>query len=561
MKFSKVARVCDELEGVSSTKKMQEILCAFFKKVPKKQVSDVTYALLGQIGGKFGTEPIGLAEKMVKKTIAQAFDTSESRVQKMFRKEGDLGCVAETFASRSKSSLSVQDVLDTLRKIADTSGKGSQDTMLKLLADLLNKCTPIEARYVVRTVLGQLRLGAGEKTIMVGLACAYGMNKSVIESAYHKLPDLGALAGRIARNQGQTELDVSLALFTPVQMMLAQHVKKLEDIEKKLGFPVAAEYKYDGERVQVHKKGSQVELFSRRLENITKQYPDIVAAIKKAVRAKQCIIEGEIVPVDKKGGLLSFQKLMQRKRKHDVAAYVKKVPVRLFLFELIMHAGKVFMDEPYQKRYEKLKDSVRSNTVVGLADRVVCDSLECVNKMFEKCVEQGAEGVMLKSLRDDSTYEAGLRGWHWVKWKAEYAEGLRDTFDLVVIGAFQGRGKRAGGYGALLCAAYNEKNDVFESFCKVGSGFTDDVLKKMPKKFKKFEVKKKPARVKVKKQMTPDVWFAPKIVVEVAGADITKSPAHMVGKKNLALRFPRFLRYRDKKPGQATTVEEIERMI
>lgn len=554
MRFAAVARVCERLEGVSSTNKMQEILCDFFKKAPKKDVSAATYVLLGQIGGKVGAEPIGLAEKMVRKTVARAFDASDEKVRRLFRKEGDLGVVAEQLSSRSRSSLTVDQVLETLRKIAETSGKGSQEQMMKHLAGLLKKCTPVECKYVVRTVLGQLRLGAGEKTVMGGLACAFDVKKSVIEKAYHKMPDLGVLAERVAKKR---KLDVSLALFTPVQMMLCQRVKKLEDIEKKLGFPVAVEYKYDGERVQAHKKGKRIELFSRRLENITKQYPDVVDIIKKGVRAKECVVEGEIVPVGEKGGFLSFQKLMQRKRKHDVEKYVKEVPVKLFLFELLMHNGKVFIDEPYRVRYKKLERVTQSNV---LADRVVCKALDCVSKMFDRCVEQGAEGVVLKSLKEDSVYQAGVRGWHWVKWKAEYAEGLRDTFDLVVIGAFRGKGKRAGSYGALLCAAYNEKADQFESFCKVGSGFSDDVLKNMPKKFKKYQVKKQPARVKVRKQMVPDVWFSPSVVIEVAGAEITESPAHMVGKEGLALRFPRFLRYRDKKSEQATTVKEIEKM-
>ncbi len=554
MKFLELARLYEQLEKTSSYNAMRDILSKFFKKTPKEELERVAYLTLGQIASQFADVNLGMAGKMVIKSIAVVGAQREDAVLLQAKKLGDLGKTAEQYAG--KGSLTVKTVFDTLHEIAEASGSGSQEKKTTLLAKLLSQASPIEARYLARIVIGDLRLGVGDKTVLDALAIAYTGNKEArkeLEQAYHVCPDVGVIARTLAHKGIKKIREIDVEIGIPIQSMLCQRVKDIEDVGKKMGYPVVVEEKYDGERVQVHKQGNKIKLYSRRLEDITLQYPDIVEAVKKAVKAQNCVLDSEVMPVDKKGNLLAFQILMQRRRKYEVAEYVKKVPVALFVFDILYINGKSLLRESYKKRYALLQKNLRETKQVRFTIRKVCTDSDCIEDLFNKTVEHGGEGVVIKNL--EGPYEAGVRGWNWIKWKPDYVKGLRDTFDLVVVGAYYGRGRRAGTYGSLLCAVYNEKTDRFETFCKLGSGFTDKELAALPKKFKKIE--HKPARLEIAKTMTPDVWFDPRIVVEVTGAEITKSPNHTVG---YALRFPRFLRWREKKPEQATTAKEILRM-
>lgn len=545
MKFLELATLFEKLEKTSSYLALQKILSEFFKKTPKQEIEHVAYFCLGQIASEFADINIGMAEKMVLRSIGVEAKT--------YKQIGDLGKTAEQYA-KGKGTLSVKTVFDTLHAIAKTTGAGSQEKKIRLLNDLLKNASPIEARYIARIVVGDLRLGVGSKTILDALSIAYTGTKEKrkeLEYAYNICPDVGVVAKTLAYKGIKRVRDIEIELGIPLQSMLCQRIKNLVDVDKKMGYPVTVEEKYDGERIQVHKKGMDVKLYSRRLDDITAQFPDIVAAVKKAVKAKNCVLDSEVMPVDKKGNLLPFQVLMQRRRKYEVEAYVKKIPVILFVFD-VLYYKKSLINEQYKKRYSILTKILKETKTVKLAMQKICQKVDCVEELFNKVVEHGGEGVIIKNLQ--GPYQAGIRGWHWIKWKPEYVKGMRDTFDLVVVGAYYGKGRRAGTYGALLCAVYDKKNDVFETVCKVGSGFTDKTLGELPKKFK--TVAKKPARVQVKKIMKPDVWIAPQKVIEVIGSEITKSPSHTSG---YALRFPRFLRWRDKKPEQATTKKEIQR--
>ncbi|MEK6905431.1 MAG: ATP-dependent DNA ligase, partial [Nanoarchaeota archaeon] len=308
--------------------------------------------------------------------------------------------------------------------------------------------------------------------------------------------------------------------------------------------------------IQAHKtKDGKITLFSRRMDNITEQFPDVVQNLQERVSAKEFVIEGEVVAIDKEGKSLHFQVLMQRKRKTDIEEYVKKVPVQLKLFDLLYYDGESFLHETYEKRSEQLAKIVSKGKHLTLADRIVTDDVDEVYRFFQKMLKEKQEGIMIKGM--DSEYQAGTRGWNWIKWKKEYAAEMTDTFDLVIVGAFHGKGKRSGTYGALLCACYNEKNDTFETVTKLGTGLTDEMLVELPKKLKKYQVEHKPARVVIS-DIKPEIWFEPAVVVEVLAAEITKSPSHALG---LALRFPRFVKLRDdKKAEQATTSKEIKDM-
>ncbi len=545
MKFSELAKLFETLEKTKSYNEMRTILSKFFKKTPKNELEQTVYLTLGRISSQYAGIKLGMAAKMVLRAIGK-------KATSQYKKLGDIGKTAEQH-SQGKGKLNVKQVYDTLHKIATTSGTGSQEKKVDLLKGLFSKATPIEARYIARLVIGDLRLGIGDKAVLDSLAMAYTGTKTArkeLEHAYTMNPDAGAIAKMIANKGVKGVKTISMTIGVPIQSMLCQRIKVLDEVKKRTGYPVAVEEKYDGERIQIHKKNKNVKLFSRRLEDITTQYPDVVAEVQKTIKLKECILDSEAMPVDPKGNFLPFQTLMQRRRKHDIEGYAKKIPVTVFLFD-ILYDGKPLLKEPYARRYAKLQKAFKQTNKIKLALHKICNNIACIEEIFNKTIDLGGEGVVIKDL--NGTYQAGTRDWNWIKWKPEYVKGLRDTYDLVIIGAYHGKGRRAGKYGALLCAIYDSRKDKFETICKVGSGLTDKTLTEIKKKLK--TVIKKPARVEIKKIMTPDVWVAPEFVIEVIGAEITKSPSHTSG---YALRFPRFLRWRDKKPEQATTTKEIK---
>ncbi len=549
MKFLELAHLYEKLENTSSYIAMKEILSKFFKKVSKQELEQVAYLSLGQIASQYADINLGMADKMVVRAIAA--EGKEEIVLEQYKKIGDIGKTAEQYPGRG--ALTIKTVFETLHKIALAEGTGSQDKKIKLLAGLLSQASKPEARYLARIVAGDLRLGVGDKTILDAMAIAYAHKeaRTELEHAYNICPDIGIIARTLA-HKGMTGIKkIGVKVGVPIQSMLCQRVKAIEEIKQKIGYPVVVEEKYDGERVQVHKKGSKIKLYSRRLEDITLQFPDIVDAVKKAVKT-DCVLDSEVMPIDAKGNLLPFQILMQRRRKYHVEEYARKVPVALFVFDILYAKNKSLIREKYEKRYSILRKILRQTDKIKLALQKMCKDSDCIEDLFNKTVEHGGEGIIIKNLHGQ--YQAGTRGWNWVKWKPEYVKGLRDTFDLVVVGAFHGKGRRAGTYGALLCAVYDEKKDRFLTFCKLGSGFNDKELFMLPKKFRKIE--HKPARLETAIQA--DVWLNPTTVAEVTGAEITKSPNHTAG---YALRFPRFLKWREKKPEQATTFKEILNMV
>jgi len=397
--------------------------------------------------------------------------------------------------------------------------------------------------------------------LLAALAIAYTgrkENQKILEDAFSVCPDVGVIAKTLATKGIKAVSRIGVKIGRPIESMLCQRVSQLGEVPKRVGTPFAVEEKYDGERIQVHKQGKTVTLYSRRLENITAQFPDVVSEIRKNVRAKSAVIDGEVMPVDPKTGKLRpFQILMSRRRKHGIQEYIKKIPVVYFVFDILYLNGKSLIASPYKKRYDSVRRIVKKGRKVRLASRIVCKSPDCAEELFNKVVDHGGEGIIIKNLK--GIYEAGSRGWQWIKWKPEYSKKLRDTFDLVVVGAFYGTGKRGGMLSSYLCAVYNPRKDRFETFTKVASGFKDKDLASIPKRLARFKRSDRHARVSIKKSMAPDVHFTPGIVMEVLGMEITKSPNHTAA-DGLALRFPRFVRLRDKKPEQATTVSEIKRM-
>lgn len=570
MQYTRLAQAYQRLEETSARLKLIEVLAELFGETPKPLLRKVVYLCQGKIAPDFAGVEIGLAEKLATRSVAEAARVAEDRVQSLLRRRGDLGTVAEELLAERgarRSHLTVQEVFDHLEAIAQAAGKGAQTQKISSLADLLRRATPLEARYLVRTVTGKLRLGVGDASILDALAEVYARgraNRAPLERAYNICSDLGLVAETLVRGGVGAVGAMEVRPGHPVRPMLAQRLTTSEEILAKLGGVCAAEYKYDGERVQAHRLDGKVVLFSRRLENITEQFPDAVELLQHGLRPRRAILEAEIVAVDPESGeLRPFQELMQRRRKYGIEEAARRIPVGLFCFDLLYGEEGDLTRRPYLERRRALERAIKPGDRLQLATWKLVRSVEELDAFFEQAVADGCEGVLCKSVAEDAVYQAGARGWLWIKHKREYRTELQDTLDLVVVGAFYGRGRRSGTYGALLVAAYDPSEDTLRTFCKVGSGFSDEDLAQLPQRLRPYQVDRRPPRVDSK--LEPDVWFHPALVLEVVGAEITLSPTHTVAWSRvkegagLALRFPRFTgRYRDdKRPEDATTVDEI----
>lgn len=540
------------------------ILARFLPRLSPQEVRETAYLLSGKVGPSFSAPEFGMADKLIARAMAQAFGVPVERIDTMAVRSGDLGDVAERLAPARRGRLSIATVFTELSRIARISGAGSQRDKIDTLAELLRASEAVEAKYIVRTVSGRHRIGAAEMTFLHGLAKAFGGSKDekpALEQAYNVLSDLGEVAFRVARGGLRSLKRIGPKPGIPVRMMLATRVEELDEVPRHIPGEMFVEYKYDGERAQVHKDArGTIRVFSRRLEDITHQYPEVIEHVRKALTARSAIIEGEVVAIDRKTGhLLPFQLLMQRKRKRDIAHYRAHVPVALFLFDALYLNGKSLLATPLVERKRLLARHFKSDRTAGIGTFVRTAEIAEAEEVFHEAIAHGAEGVVIKGA--SSPYQAGHRGWHWIKFKKEYRKELADTFDVVVVGAVFGKGSRAGTYGSLLVAAFDPPTNKYYSFTKIGAGFSDALLRSLPKKLKPYLIPQRDRLVETGMKM--DVWFEPAVVLEISGADLTISPVHTVARTTLkrggiALRFPRLLRIRDDKTAeQATTVREI----
>jgi DNA ligase-1 len=574
--YAVIADAYEKIEATTKRLEMTDLLVDLLKKTPKNDIAKVVYLTQGKIYPDFVGLEIGVAEKLAIRALARASGRRQNEIKEDLQKSGDIGETSQKLLAKKKQTsffqktLTVQHVYATLDKMAKITGSGAVDSKMALLAGILSDASPREAKYIMRTVTSKLRLGIADMTVLDALAIAYGGGKEsreLIERAYNISSDLGRVANVVA-DKGLSGVEkFKVMVFEPIRPMLAERLSSPEEILEKLGGKCVAEYKYDGERVQAHKKGSKVMLYSRRMERISDQYPDAVELVRENVNAKEAILEAECVAVDvATGELLPFQELMHRRRKYGITEAMAQYPVSLFMFDALYVNGKDLTLDAYPSRRALLEKTIKGNDRVKAAKQIKTGNLKELETFFEEAIEDGCEGLICKSVGSDSVYQAGARGWMWIKYKRDYKSEMTDTVDLVVVGAFHGRGKRAGTYGALLLAAYNRNNDTFETVTKLGTGFTDEDLKKLPKLLREYVVPHKPPRVQ--STLSADVWFEPKMVLEVLGAEITLSPIHVcaldsIRKGNgLAIRFPRFTgKYRtDKAAEDATTSLEVVEM-
>jgi DNA ligase-1 len=544
----------------------------FFWELEGKEVKDSAYLFLGSIGPAFENTALGVGDKLAIKAIAGTYGVSEEEVKKRYSRTGDLGDVAFELNKREGDSLTIDEVFGKLKVIKEVSGKGSQEEKIGLLSSILQRASPYEGKYIVRIALGRLRLGFGDQFLLEAFSIAFTGNKKYtvkIKESYSVCTDIGELAESLAEYGPKALGRFSIKLGRPVRSMLAQRVETFEELEERIPGKKAAEEKYDGERVQIHKDGNKITAFSRRLEDITTQYPDLIEAVRKGIPVDKIVLDGEIIAYiegrkadDSTGEFFSFQKLMQRRRKYEVQKYAEIYPAAIFFFDILYLEGNSLLKESYPKRRALLEEYVKESKILHLARRIITDNLEEIEDFFNEALEKRLEGIIIKSMDSNSIYEAGKRSWLWLKWKEEYAEGMRETFDLVIIGKYYGRGKRKGSFGALLCAILNEEEQRFETFTKVGTGFKEEDAEEIDSLLSGHIIAEIPKNVFIKNRMLPDIFVEPAVVIEVLGTEITESPGHTAGQgegdTGLALRFPRFLRIRyDKGPYDVTTVKEV----
>jgi len=576
LRYTVIAEAYEKIEATTKRLEMTDLLVNLLKNTPNEIINKVVYLTQGKIHPDFVNLEIGVAEKLAIKALARASGRKESEIEEDVKKTGDIGETAQNFTANKRQvtffqqPLTVQRVYETLDKMARASGSGAVDLKMALLAGVLADATPKEAKYITRTVTGNLRLGIADMTVLDALAIAYGggkENRGDLERSYNVSSDLGRVAKIVAEKGLEGVRKLKISVGEPIRAMLCERLSSLEEIIDKLGGKCIAEYKYDGERIQAHKKGDEVTLFSRRLENISSQYPDAVRLFKKYVKAKDVILEGECVAINPDTGeMRPFQELMHRRRKYGIEKAMEEYPISLFMFDALYVDGRDLTLKPYPIRRRALEETIEASDRVKIARYIIIDNVKKMETFFLEAIENGCEGLVCKSVTEDSIYQAGARGWLWIKYKRDYKSEMTDTVDSVVVGAFHGRGKRAGTYGALLLAAYNSEKDVFETVTKCGTGFADEDLAKLPEIMGKHIIPHKHPRVQ--SMIEADIWFEPVTVIEVLGAELTLSPIHTCAMdvirkgSGLAIRFPRFTRkYRlDKTAEDATTTKELVEM-
>lgn len=566
MRLATFADTFAQLETTRSRSRMVELVANLLREAGGTEARATTYLLQGQLGPPYSGIETGLGEARLGAALAEAYDVRPSTVTRAIGRSGDLGLVAASLAKgRRGGKLTLNGAFRALLAVAERSGAGSQQGKVTLLAQLLERAGPEEAKLLVRIAQGRLRLGVGDQTILEAAAVAAFQDrrkKVVLEHAYMQHADLGGLVELALLRGEKAVLALKPEIGVPVRPALAQRLPSAAAIVKRF-HRVQVEPKYDGFRLQLHRDGAKVWAFSRRLENVSEMFPEVVTALKRQLRSRRVIIEGEAVAADTKTGrFLPFQITMTRKRKREIAEAAARHPLRFFAFDLLYEGRSSWLDRPQWERTARLRELFpsRPGSTIEPTPVLVTSDSKALDAYFHTMLKRGLEGIVAK--RPDAPYRAGARGYDWVKLKRSYGSRIRDTVDLVIVGYLRGRGKRAAlGIGSLLAAVYQPAEDRFRTVAKVGSGLSDEQWREFKRMLDRRASATRPPRVD--SLITPDVWVAPKYVVEVLADEISRSPLHTCGRVDgspgYALRFPRIVNgiRSDKAPTDATTEGEV----
>jgi len=598
MNFNDLAQWFERLEGESSRLEMTEMLSDLFKELSVREAQIVSYFCLGELNPPYKNVQFGIARKSALKVVAQLLGIDESDVKSYIKDVADVAALLSNYTWPSSQTLSIEDVYEELERIALISGEGSQEAKQSGLVALLGSVSPTAAKFILRIVLGTLRLGFSDMTLVDAFSWMLVGDKSLskkIESAYNCCADLGYVASVVKKDgiAGIEKMKVTPGI--PIRLAAAERLSSPKAIIEKIG-PCSAEPKLDGFRLQIHidkrKKEPIIHFFSRNLHDMSGMCPDLVNALKD-IDADTVIFEGEAIAFDPSTGhFMPFQETVKRKRKHGIDEAMEELPLQLFLFDILYLNGEELFSQTLTKRRKMLTDLIKKSPVdkqiVGVTEEVFVENATKLEDYFLRQISKGLEGVVVK--RPDSPYRPGKRNFNWIKLKRLEKGHLLDTIDCIVLGYYYGRGKRAAfGIGALLVGAYNKKRDCFQTVAKIGTGLSDEEWRAIKKRCDSISVKEKPKNVECQKDLYPDVWIQPDIVIEVTADEITRSPNHTAGHGEVssrtkpvearpvqtgsvqagsvqagsvavgfALRFPRFLRYRDDKDRYGTTsVKEL----
>ena len=567
MTVSELSTYLDRLESTSSRNELVKTLAELYLKSSPVEIQPLTYLIQGRLVPFFEPVEIGLGEKLVIAAIAQAFATPADEVAKLFGRLGDLGLVAAKLSAHGSSAeLPVTEMHARLLEIAGAAGAGSVEKKRSLFAALLKQVDPNSAKHLVRIALGRLRLGIGDPTVLDALSFARKGDRSlrpVLEGAYNRASDLGLIA-KTFWSGGEDDVNaLKVTVGRPIRSQLAERLPNPEAVIKKLGL-VAVQPKYDGIRVQIHKNGSVVRVFSRNLEDYTVMFSELTTAAR-GLKDETLILDGEAIAYSKElEEYLPFQLTASRRRQHGIEQAALELPLVAFVFDILYRNGRDLTELPYEERLALVDEVIAGSTVLLPAPIIKTDSVEVLTKTLLDSISQGLEGVVVK--RPESKYQAGARNFNWVKLKRHTSGELNDTVDLVLLGYYFGKGKRAEfGVGALLAGVYDAENDRFATITKLGTGLSDAEWRQIRERADKLQVEQRPARVD--SILVPDVWLKPEVVLEVMADEITPSPRHTAGKvgdePGFALRFPRVVSFRgaDKGPEDATTVKEIAQLF
>jgi len=556
MNYLTLAEAFERLERTPSYLEKNSIISELLRQTPADEIERVVLLLLGRTSPAYVSQETGVGLAQLKKAVSNASGYSLSEVEKLMRDVGDLGEVARKLIEKKKQvalsteQLTVKKVFDGIKKLPEITGEGSVDRKIGAISELLTNGKPLEAKFIVRTVLGDLRIGVAEGRLRDAIAAAFQVEPDEVEHAYMLTTDYSLVARAAAEGGVKGLRRLGVMVGHPVNPMLAQRAENIEEILERMKGKAAFEIKLDGIRIQVHKDGEEISLFTRRMENYTKMFPDIIPPLRRALKPRQVIVDGELVALDRETGKpMPFQEVLKRRRKYEVKESAELIPVELNIFDVLLVENKVMLDEPYTKRrevLEKIVDEVAGR--VKLVEQRVLSDADEIKEFSDYAIKIGHEGLVAKDLH--SNYRAGRREFLWLKLKPTL-----DTLDLVVVGGIYGKGKRAGTFGSYVLAARDSDTGKLKTVTKCGSGYTDEDLDELTKIFKKIQIKEPHEDVEI--EIDCDAYFKPEVVFETAYEEIQVSPAekHTSG---VGLRFPRFLRIReDRRPEEATTVQEI----